>query len=114
MGQPRRSPSEEGEGENDVAQQRSSMEATEGADSPAASPGHKGPRAASSEAPIVLGSPGVASPGVASSRATRGSRAPSSASVSQEEDESSGSDGSSDEAVGCRMKSSVAQIMVSD
>ncbi|XP_071001831.1 pre-mRNA-splicing factor CWC22 homolog [Oncorhynchus clarkii lewisi] len=111
MGQPRRSPSEEGEGENDVAQQRSSMEATEGADSPAASPGPKGPRVASSEAPIVLGSPGVASPGVASSRATRGSRAPSSASVSQEEDESSGSDGSSDEAVGCRMKSSVAQIM---
>ncbi|XP_014029282.1 pre-mRNA-splicing factor CWC22 homolog isoform X2 [Salmo salar] len=116
MGQPRgsRSPSEEGERENDVAQQRSSMKATEGADSPAASPGPDDPRAASpsSEAPIVLGSPGVASPGVASSRATRGSRAPSSASVSQEEDESSGSDdGSSDEAVGRRMKSSVAQIM---
>ncbi|XP_038862902.1 pre-mRNA-splicing factor CWC22 homolog isoform X1 [Salvelinus namaycush] len=114
MGQPRRSPSEEGERGTDVAQQRSSIEATEGADSPAASPGPEGPRAASpsSEAPIVLGCPGVASPGVTSSRATRGSRAPSSASVSQEEDESSGSDdGSSDEAVGCRMKSSVAQIM---
>ncbi|XP_041700608.2 pre-mRNA-splicing factor CWC22 homolog isoform X2 [Coregonus clupeaformis] len=119
MGQPRRSRgssrsrslSEEGERGND---ERSDMEAPEGADGPAASPGPEGPRAASpsSEVPIVLGSPGVASPGVASSRATRGSRAPSSASVSQEEEESSGSnDESSDEGVGCRMKSSVAQIM---
>lgn len=92
----------------------SSVEAPEGTDSPAAGPRDEGHGEASpgSEAP-VLGSPGVAS-----SKATRGSRVPSNASVSQEE-ESSGSDNESsdedsDEGVARRMKSSVAQIVVSD
>ncbi|KAK6315276.1 hypothetical protein J4Q44_G00148050 [Coregonus suidteri] len=118
MDQPRRSrsssrsPSEEGERENNVAQQKSNVEAPEGADSPAASPRDEGLRAArpGSEAPVVLGSPEVAS-----SKATRGSRVPSNASVSQE-GESSGSDDESseedsDEGVARRMKSSVAQIV---
>ncbi|CAB1347177.1 unnamed protein product [Coregonus sp. 'balchen'] len=99
MDQPRRSrsssrsPSEEGERENNVAQQKSNVEAPEGADSPAASPRDEGLRAArpGSEAPVVLGSPEVAS-----SKATRGSRVPSNASVSQE-GESSGSDDESSE-----------------
>uniref|UniRef100_A0A8C8GQU3 Pre-mRNA-splicing factor CWC22 homolog n=1 Tax=Oncorhynchus tshawytscha TaxID=74940 RepID=A0A8C8GQU3_ONCTS len=115
MDQPRRSGSrslsEEGGRENNVAQQKSNVEAPEGADSPAAGPRDEGHRAASpgSEAP-VLGSPGVAS-----SKATRGSRVPSNASVSQE-GESSGSDNESsdedsDEGVARRMKSSVAQIV---
>ncbi|XP_029515892.2 pre-mRNA-splicing factor CWC22 homolog isoform X1 [Oncorhynchus nerka] len=119
MDQPRRSRSrsgsrslsEEGGRENNVAQQKSNVEAPEGADSPAAGTIDEGHRVASpgSEAP-VLGSPGVAS-----SKATRGSRVPSNASVSQE-GESSGSDNESsdedsDEGVARRMKSSVAQIV---
>lgn len=91
----------------------SSVEAPEGTDSPAAGPRDEGHGEASPGSEAPLGSPGVAS-----SKATRGSRVPSNASVSQEE-ESSGSDNESsdedsDEGVARRMKSSVAQIVVSD
>ncbi|KAL0963713.1 hypothetical protein UPYG_G00309890 [Umbra pygmaea] len=104
--------SDEQEPTDELAQQTSNMEVPEGADSVAAR--DKSPRPGSDE-PVDLGHPGVDSPGVASSIATRGSRAPSSPSVSQEEEGSSGSDDTSDE--DCdegtvhKMKSSVAQIV---